>query len=498
MCVVLGVLWVGGSAGSAFAAESDASGEGVDRSGERREIAVLSFDEGTEAGALMETVSEELDRAQYDVVAGDALDERLRERQHREVPKEVAADFAGIADEIGDGVKSFFYKGNETAVEELTPIFDLGMGHPEVLVRRPDFAEQIFQAGIVLIRSHRNLNNDGKARAVARQLVRNLPGREPSPSTAPPGTIRFFRTQLEKLNDRGTKLGVEKVGSDKCTAYLNGTQVGTSMYTVAPGEAYYLRLECGTAGAPVWRIQIPEGEHVTAPIAGQSPREFTMTGGDFTSRRRAENYLRLVRFWTEIPQVLGVERKTPADSSEGVLVVRVDAEGEATWSDTQDRGEIRRAISRVMPDYEVGASPAPDPGTGAPARRDSGRWVDWTLVGVGAAGIAGGVIGTILTESRAREIRCSPDTGGTPDDCSGVETVRFDNSDEIDSAEQEVTLARIGYISAYAVGAGLATWGALRLVDRGPERAGAADGVEKRFAVTPRTDGVAAQFQMRW
>lgn len=490
-------------AGTAAAAESR-SAEGSDASKETREIAVLSFDEGTKAGALMETVSEELNRAEYEVVAGEELTRRLEERQHTEVPEDVAAEFAGIADAIGDGVKSFFYKGNETAVEELTPIFDLGVGHPEVLVRRPDFAEQIFQAGIVLVRSHRNLNNDDKARAVAKQLVRTLPGKEPSPSTAPPGTIRFFRNQREKLEDEGTKIGVQKVDSDQCSAYLNGTEIGNSMYVVAPGEEYYLRLECGTSHTPVWRTSVSEGEHVTVPVASKSPQTFTMESGDFTERKAAENYLRLVQFWTGVPQVLGVKQKTPGSSSDGVLVVRVDSNGEATWSDTKDRGEIRRAISKVMPEYGTAASGAsPPPADSKPSGRGggAGRWLDWTLVGVGTVAVAGGAVGTVVTEQRAKQVRCSPDTGASPGDCSGVEEIRLQSSSEVQQAEREVAYARAGYIGAYALGAGLATWGTLRLMNRGRDGAETAErssGVRRGFALTPRPGGATLRFELEW
>jgi hypothetical protein len=489
------VVLLGSWSAPAWAEDADSTGD------ERREIVVLSFDKGTEAGALMETVADELSRARYEVLAGEDLAKRLGDYQHEEVPEDVAADFAGIADSIGDGVKSFFYKGNETAVEELTPIFDLGVGHPEMLVRRPDFAEQIFQAGIVLMRSHRNLNQDEKARAVARQLVRTLPGREPSPSTAPPGMIRFFRDQREKLEDQGTKLGIQKVDSDQCAAYLNGTQVGNSMYVVAPGEEYYVRLDCGTARTPVWRTTVPQGEHVTVPVASQSPQEFAMESGDFTARKTAENYLRLVQFWTDVPQVLGVKQKTPGTSRDGVLVVRVDSNGEATWSDTKDRGEIRRAISRVMPEYgETPSSSSEAPAGPGPSGSGGGdrRWVDWTLLGVGGAAVAGGVVGTVVTEQRAKKVRCSPDTGASPSDCGDVEEIRLPTTDQVRQAEREVGFARAGYVGAYVIGAGLATWGTLRLLDRGGERAGNPSAAPKAFSLTPRRGGATVQVELTW
>mgnify|MGYP006897006040 CR=1 FL=1 len=110
------------------------------------------------------------------------------------------------------------------------------------------------------------------------------------------------------------------------------------------------------AEAPVWRTTVDEGEHLTVPISSGSPLDYEMEDGGFTSRKTAENYLRMVQFWTGIPRVVGVKQKTPGESSEGVLVVRIDRDGSAAWSDTKQRGETFPAEpdSHPMPLSETG------------------------------------------------------------------------------------------------------------------------------------------------
>lgn len=494
-------LVVGVLAAADASAESGGEASGGDAEETTRRVAVVSFDEGTQAGALIESVSELLDRAKYEVIAGSELRRRLGERQAGEVSDEVASKFAGISNRIGDGVKSFFYKGNETAVEELTPIFDLGMGHPEVLVRRPDFAEQIFQAGIVLVRAYKNLEREEDARAVVRRLARTLPGRKPSPSTAPPSIIRFFEDEREKVAKEGTRLELQTIGDEDCEAYVNGTSVGDETLAVAAGESYYVTLECGSRVAPVWQTTLEAGEHAKLPVSSQDPLEFTMENGNFQNRKRAEDYLRLISFWSGIPQTLGVKQQdAPGESGgegEGVLVVRVDGSGDATWSDTRKSEEIRRAITRVLPDY--GSVDSADSGAGAAvAERDSGdnRWVDWVMVGGGAALIGTGALLTVTTERRARQVQCSPDTGADPGNCRDVEVLRFDDDAEIEKAEREVAWARVGYWSAFAAGAGLAGWGIFRLATRDSHADD--ETADAQFMASPRPDGASVGVQVRW
>jgi hypothetical protein len=481
------------AASPAVAATTDGDQDpGVDSS---RQVAVVALDDSTEVGALMKSTSQLLDRKKYDVVAGERLASRLEEHQTESIPESLSTKFAGISNTIGDGVKSFFYKGRQTTVEKLTPIFDLGMGHPEVLARRPDFAEQIFQAGLVLVRAYRKLDQIENAEAAASLLVRRMPGREPSPSFAPPNIIRFFREQREALADKQTRLTVEKVGHDDCVTYVNGNSVEgrNDPLVVAPGESYYLTLECGHDSTPVWKTSVEAGDHATVPVSGADPLDFTMENANFRQRKLAEAHLRLIAHWTEISRVIGVFSPTDeAEDGESVLVARVDHGGEATWSDTVDRAEIRGAVARVMPelDPEAAAETAP-----AASRRDTrAGWLDWTLVGVGAAGLAAGTYVGVTTERRARRVQCGT---GARTDCAGIQPLEFDSDAEASRAEREINMARATYIGALAAGAGLTTWGIIRLAtrpDRPPERAAR----PPQFGVTPTPDGPRVFFHTRW
>ena len=425
--------------------------------GDRR-VAVVALDDGTDSGALMHTVSNLLDGAAYDVVAGERLADLLEERQAEPIPERIAAKFTGISNVIGEGVRSFFYKGNETVVDKLTPILDLGMGHPEVLARRPDFADQMFQAGVILVRAYINLEQREDAAAVAQLLARRLPGKEPSPSTAPPDIIRFFRKQRKVVADGGARVTIAKVGGDECTSYVNGSAVGGRTLSVAAGETYYLALECGGEEAPVWRRSFVAGEEATVPISAADPLDFAMENANYRERKRAEAHLQLVSEWTGISEVLGVKQPRSETDDESVLVVRVGAGGTATWSDATRSGEVNQAIARVMPGYEPSVPDEPEP---APGRQ---RGLDWTLAAGGTALLVGGTTGAVVTERRAHQVKCST---GAVGGCGGVTLLEFESPGELRQAEREVTTGRVLYIGGLAAGAGLATWGVWRLVRGG-------------------------------
>lgn len=87
------------------------------------------------------------------------------------------------------------------------------------------------------------------------------------------------------------------------------------------------------------------------------------------------------------------------------------------------------------------------------------------LTGVGAAALAGGIVQLVVTDGRARELRCSPSAEGPDaDGCEGVDAVRFESKSEFDDAKRSVRNRRIVGWSLSVVGAGLAGYGVYRLV----------------------------------
>lgn len=483
MVWVVGLMWMLPAVGWA---QAPAEEDGAHR------VAVVALDDSARSGSLMQTVSGLLDGAKYDVIIGDRLERALAERQVARPKPAVAAKFSGLANLIADGVELFFYKGNEAAIDKLSPVFDMGLANLEVLARRPDFADQIFQAGVVMIRAYKNLGQEENATAVAQLLVKSLPGLEPSPATAPPKIIRFMKEQREALAAEKTMLSVEPIGSKDCTAYINGTPVETKPYPVSSDMTYMVTMDCGGSTAPVWSIKVPEGASVVAPVASGDPTAFTMKNGDFRQRRRAEAYMRLVAFWSGAPRVLGVTRSAAAETEETVLFVRVDPTGDAVWSDSTDERAIRSGLARVLPEFKSTGGPGVS-GAGDAAEVD---WMGWSLVGGGAALIGVGSVVAVAAENRAAQVQCSPDTdyGTSAADCEGVDIIRFRDQTELQNAESEVTWARIAGYGSLTAGVGLAAWGVWRLVSAESRPQSAAVSLD----AYPTADGGMATLRLRF
>ena len=218
-------------------------------------------------------------------------------------------------------------------------------------------------------------------------------------------------------------------------------------------------MDCGREAAPVWRLRVQAGESVTVPLSEKSPLRFVMKDGSYRQRRLAEKYLQVVSFWAAMPRVLGVNRSIAEDTEESVLVVRVATDGTSQWSDSANAVEISRALARVLPEYREGG--VSDAAASTPQARRDTDWLGIGLLSGGGLAILGGSVFAILTERRARQVRCST---GSSADCEGVERLSLDSPSDVAEAESEINLARAGYISAIAVGAGLAGWGAWRML----------------------------------
>lgn len=478
---------------AAPAAEAPLTGGG-EADAEAYRVAVVPLDQGAKSGALMERVHGLLDTAKFDVWAGQRLAEKVAKRQVPVPSRETAAKFSGLGTVIADGVESFFYKGHETAIERLTPVLDLGMNNLEVVARRPDFADQIYQAGLVVVRAYHNLEQLENAQATAQLLVRRLPGLQPSPSSVPPKIVRFMQVQRDALAKSNTMLKVDKIDGEGCTAYVNGTPIGEKAVPVSSRIDYFVTMDCGQSQAPVWRVRVPAGQTVVVPVAAGNPLDFAMADGTFESRRLAESHLRMVSFLVDSPRVLGVSQEMADDTEEKILVVRVEQTGRAIWSDSADERTISRVLARVLPEYEQGdgeAGAVGGPAVAAEADAGSTDWVGWSLVGGGAALTGVGVYAILAAGDRAAQIECSPDTAANPSaaDCEGVETIYFANDQEISDAEGEVTMTRILGGTAIAAGLGLAGWGSWRLLSE-PEPAVPNDGgAELTVQAGPTTDG---------
>jgi len=102
---------------------------------------------------------------------------------------------------------------------------------------------------------------------------------------------------------------------------------------------------------------------------------------------------------------------------------------------------------------------------GETARRDGPGPVDWTLLGVGAGSVAGGVTAILVAEHRAKRLRCSPASDGdVASGCGGVRPYTGLTRPEFDAKRRGVRTLRGLGIGFGAVGLGLATWGVVRMV----------------------------------
>ena len=108
-----------------------------------RKVAVVALGAGASSGSVIETLLSLLDSRGFEVVSQVGVRRQMATALVRDPPRTVANQFVGLTSRIARGIEKFFYKGNQAALEILTPAFNLGMAHLDVLARRPDFASQV-------------------------------------------------------------------------------------------------------------------------------------------------------------------------------------------------------------------------------------------------------------------------------------------------------------------------------------------------------------------
>jgi hypothetical protein len=430
---------------------------------ESRCVAVVALGEGAKSGSVIQTLLSLLDADGFEVIGEERLRRTMAPSIVPKTPPEIAGQFVGMTTRIGRGIEKFFYKGNRAALELLTPVFNLGMAHPEVLARRPDFARQIFEAGLVMVRAYRKLDQADDARRLARALVETFPGFDTRSNSVPPAVAQLLVEQREALGTAGSSMKVRMISGEGCQALVNGTAVGEGAFAVAPSEEYFVTMECGGGEAPLWRVKSAAKGAIEVPVAAIHPLDHVMPNASFRHRKLAEAYLQMVAFWADTPRVLGVADAEAAAEADSVVLVHLNPSGEAGWSDRADEKTVSRMLLRVMTDYD-GADPASSP-VALAADAESIDWVSWSMVGGGVAVAGLSTWGLVAASGRADELRCSPDIRS--DDgaagCEGVKPVYFANAEELDAAESELHTITVLSGVGLAAGLGLAGWGLYRL-----------------------------------
>ncbi|MFW6058305.1 MAG: hypothetical protein ACOC9W_05570, partial [Persicimonas sp.] len=236
--------------------ERDARQNGeLDGEGVGGAVAVLPIGKGSQSGPVIETLLSLLDSRGFEVLSPDTLQRRMSSSLVPKTPPDVAKQFVGLTPQIARGIERFFYKGNDAALETLTPAVNLGMAHMDVLARRPDFASQVFEAGIVMIRAYRNVKRENDARRLARGLVAAFPGFDLASESAPPAVVELLEGQRASLDEGGTRMKVAMVDATGCKALVNGTSVGAEAFAVSPDKRYFVTMECGAGAAPLWVVR---------------------------------------------------------------------------------------------------------------------------------------------------------------------------------------------------------------------------------------------------
>jgi hypothetical protein len=438
-----------------------AATSGVEAEARSRRVAVVALGEGAKSGSVIQTLLNLLDSDGFEVVGEERLRRQMAASLVPKTPAEVSGQFVGLTTRIGNGIEKFFYKGNEAALELLTPVFNLGMANPEVLARRPDFARQIFEAGLVMIRAYRGLGQADDARRLARALVETFPGFDTRTDSVPPPVAQLLVDQREALRATGSSLEVRMIRGEGCQALVNGTMVGEGARAVASNATYFVTMECGAGAAPLWRVQVPDKGNVVVPVASIHPLDYVMPSASFRHRKLAEAHLEMVSFWTDSPRVLGV---ADAEASDSVVLVHMGGAGEAGWSDRADEKTVSRMLVRVMNDYGGSDGLASQDGL-ADGTSTPIDWLSWSMVGGGVAVAGVSTWGLVAASTRAEELRCSPDirADSGASGCAGVTPVYFANSDELDAAETELDAITVLSGVGLAAGLGLAGWGVYRL-----------------------------------
>lgn len=504
-------------AGGAVAQEKPDGSDGSSGAEGPCEVGLVALDDSARSGSLANSVSELVGRSDCDVVAGVELRKRLEERQSPAPASKTASKFSGIGSTVSAGVKDFFYKGNDAAVAKLKPVFEMGVENLTVLARRPDYADQVYHAGIILVRAYLKMNEEGEAGKVADRLVTLFPSRRPSTETVPPNAVEFIAKRRRALEEGGTQLKVLKLDRARCKAFINGIPADEKAYPASSRQRYHLTMDCGSASGPVWSIKPTEGALAEAPVTDAHPFDYEMKSANFESRTRAEGILRNVAYWAGLNHVLGVSSKGVGEES--FLVVRQEKTGGAIWSDATDPRAIGRVLSKVWPEQADAAGgaweePVTPLGAGNGASGGGGRkTVGFILGGTGLALTGGSLAYYFLGPVKYRKrMECTSASVGDPNlgpgaaGCEGIDPFESypesgtQEEQEAWVAESNATADRAEILAWTGVGLGAAalTTGVVLLVT-GPESPGQGARADKpAFYVAPGPTRRGAAFGIRF
>lgn len=431
--------------------------------------AVVTLDDLASSRGLDREAARILTPTQMTVLYGDELDAWIEKRREPEPEPEVLAKFAPATQTIAKGVESFFYMSPERALPAIEPVIDLAWHHPAVLAFRPDLADQIWQAGIILVRAYAETEGAEAAQLHAERLLTLLPSRETDPKIVPPDTREVLEAARARLAAGGATVRLSAPDPQRCVLYLNGARAEPQRaYVVDPAGSYFAHADCSEpVTPPIWRVDVRRDHGAEVLVAPIEPQHHRPDNGD---RQRIEWYLRATSALADADVTVGVMTfRSDADNEHSVVLVRYDRSTQAmTWSDDEYSDSIRRGMPRIFPEYAKVFDDA-DPSAQTDSARPPPR-TNWFVVSAVGMGAAAGGVGTYLVFAAGRQSRlldCAVNNPSPPRDadCSGVaDDTYFENFAE---ESRKVGTARTGGIVLISVGALAAGYGIYRLI-RGP------------------------------
>jgi hypothetical protein len=458
-------------------------------SDQRRDVGLVNIDDSQHSQSVLDEVRRMHGGGQYRFSTERDLRLELRERSISSPSSRLAAQFSGLSNRIAEGVEKFFYKGNERAIEILEPEYDRGISNLQMLAFRPDYADQIFEAGVILVRAYLNESRPQKAEQIARELAEAFPLGRVSDESIPPEARNLIEGQLDELESGGAQLVFAGQLESGCQIFLNGIEVADRRLVVAKGKDYFWRVDCVDESSSVWRVsELTTGETRQIPVSTGDPLSEEDSDISEVSRRELEADFALLCSSTDLSRILGfLEADKRKNGALRVFDYRCETRS-GVWSHRFSRARAGTQVGRILRGKEV--APA------ATLRRDDSETVmNWGLIAGGSVLTGAGLVAGISANARLREVECSPTLNrqGRPDSCRGVDRIGFANRGEAKNAESTAKWVRgFGY-AGIAIGAAAVSWGVWRMIDTSREES-LARSPATRFQVGPRRVSLTVPF----
>lgn len=366
-------------------------------------VAVVPMNPDAQARALDREAARVLKPTSLIVLQDQSLEVALQQRRAPQPTAQLLESLANATLNISQGVERFFYTTPDVAAPLLQPAFDISRHNPEVLAFRNDLADQVWQAGIVLIRMASEASKDQTdALNLAVRLIALMPSRATDPKIVPPDVRPILADARAKLGESKTTLRLE-VLDPECTLFLNGIQTSPDeVVVVDPAANYYAHADCSMLTSPtVWQVRlVPKQENVML-VPAVDPHRPPATG-THPARERAIAEWNL-RATTELAGASIGVGVSAIPGTEEVVLARYDrAAGRVTWSDNNFAESVRRGLPMIFPEYSHLFGDAVEKPVPVVVARPP-KPVDWVGVAFIGGGVISGGVGTYFVLAAKRQ-----------------------------------------------------------------------------------------------